>query len=113
MNRKVFGYALTIFTTLIFPVLVFAQDKADETKKAADAIGLDQKIDNAFAPVADAWDTFIFTPVFGVPFVLILLVFGAVFFTLAFGFVNIRRFPLALRVVRGKYDEIEQGGEPV
>ncbi len=113
MNRKVFGYALTIFTTFIFPAFVFAQDKADETKKAAEAIGLDQRIDNAFAPVADAWDTFIFTPLFGVPFVLILLVFGAVFFTLAFGFVNITKFPLALRVVRGKYDEIEQGGDPV
>lgn len=113
MNRKVFGYALTIFTTLLFPALIFAQDAADETKKAAETIGIDQKIDNAFQPVADIWDALIFTPVFGIPIVLILLVFGAVFFTLAFGFVNIRRFPLALRVVRGKYDDIEQGGAPV
>ncbi|MEZ5345597.1 MAG: alanine/glycine:cation symporter family protein [Pyrinomonadaceae bacterium] len=113
MNRKVFGYALTIFTMLLTPVLIFAQDAADESKKAAEVVGLDQKIDNAFAPIADQWDALIFTSVFGVPIVLILLVFGAVFFTLAFGFVNIRRFPLALRVVRGKYDDIEQGGDPV
>ena len=32
---------------------------------------------------------------------------------LAFGFANIRLFPLALNVVRGKYDDIEEGGEPV
>ncbi len=113
MNRKFFGYALTLFTTLIVPVAIFAQDKAGEAKKATESVGLDKQIDNAFKPIADAWEAFIFTPVFGVPFVLILLVFGAVFFTLAFGFVNIRRFPLAIRVVRGKYDEIEQGGAPI
>lgn len=106
MNRKIFGYFLTIFTTLIVPTVIFAQENSAE-------IGLDQKIDNAFAPIADAWEALIFTSIFGIPIVLILLVFGAVFFTLAFGFVNIRRFPLALRVVRGHYDEIEQGGDPV
>ena len=103
MNRKLFGYFLSFFTTLVVPAVIFAQEKTTE------AIGIDQQIDNAFKPIADAWDALIFTPVFGVPFVLILLVFGAAFFTLAFGFVNIRRFPLAINVVRGKYDEIEQG----
>jgi AGCS family alanine or glycine:cation symporter len=42
-----------------------------------------------------------------VPFVLLLLIFGAAFFTVAFGFVNIRRFWLAINVVRGKYDDLE------
>ncbi|MFT7248756.1 MAG: AGCS family alanine or glycine:cation symporter, partial [Arcticibacterium sp.] len=50
---------------------------------------------------------------FGVPFVLILLVSTALFFTVYFGFINIRRFPMAINVVRGKYDDIEQGGDPV
>ena len=113
MNRRVFGYALFLFTTLIFPVVIFAQEKTDEAKKVAEAAGLDKQINDAFTPIANWWDAFIFTPVFGVPFVLILLVFGALFFTLAFGFVNIRRFPLALQVVRGKYDDIEEGGAPV
>lgn len=110
MNRKFFGYALSLFTTLVVPAVIFAQEKTDEAKKAAEAIGLDKQIDKAFEPIALWWEGFIFYPVFGVPIVLILLVFGAAFFTLAFGFVNIRRFPLALNVVRGKYDEIEQGG---
>ncbi|NJM52533.1 MAG: alanine:cation symporter family protein [Blastocatellia bacterium] len=40
---------------------------------------------------------------------MVLLIGGATFFTLAFGFVNIRRFGLAINVVRGKYDNIEHG----
>ena len=43
-----------------------------------------------------------------VPLVVILLIFGAVFFTIYFGFVNIVKFPMAINVVRGKYDEIEK-----
>ena len=45
-----------------------------------------------------------------VPIVLIILLFGALFFTLYFGFVNIRHFPTAINVVRGKYDDLEAGG---
>lgn len=111
MSRKVLGVFLSLFVTLIVPALVFAQDKADEAKKAAEAGGIDKQINDAFAPIAAWWGSIIFFEVAaGVPFVLVLLVFGALFFTLAFGFVNIRRFPLAINVVRGKYDEIEQGG---
>ncbi len=116
MNRRVFGYALTIFTGLILPAITFAQDQADEAKKAAKAVGLDQRIDEAFRPVSDWWTWLIFYPIWkdpAIPLVLVVLVLGAAFFTFAFGFVNIRRFPLALRVVRGKYDAIELGGDPV
>ncbi len=42
------------------------------------------------------------------PLVVILLILGAVFFTLYFGFVNIVKFPMSINVVRGKYDEIEK-----
>ncbi len=73
--------------------------------------GLDQKIDQAFKPVSDFFNTVIFFPVFGTPFVLILLVGSALFFTIYFGFPNIRHFGTAINVVRGKYDELEgQGG---
>jgi AGCS family alanine or glycine:cation symporter len=111
MRQKIVSFTLSLFTAFVFPVIAFAQDNPGGD--AVKAVGLDQQINDAFAPVADWWDAFIFTPVFGVPFVLILLVFGAAFFTLAFGFANIRLFPLAINVVRGKYDEIEEGGEPV
>ena len=81
-----------IYTTiaLILPFISSAQDK-----------GLDQKIDEAFQPVADAFFDAIFFIVyegdtFSIPFVLVLLVGSALFFTIYFGFVNIRRFPTAV-----------------
>jgi alanine or glycine:cation symporter, AGCS family len=77
-------------------------------------LGIDERIDRAFMPVANCFEATVFyeaplpTP-FNLPIILYLLIGGAVFFTLTFGFVNIRRFPLALRVVSGKYDAIELG----
>lgn len=47
----------------------------------------------------------------GVPFVLVWLVIGAVFFTIYNGFVNIWGFRHALDVVRGKYDDPNDPGE--
>ncbi|MEL6123815.1 MAG: alanine/glycine:cation symporter family protein, partial [Bacteroidota bacterium] len=71
---------------------------------------LDQRIDEAFAPFSNLCQEIVFVEIAGVPVVLILLVVGALFFTFAFGFVNIRRFPTAISVVRGKYDEIDDYG---
>ncbi len=86
---------------------VAAQEKAN-------ALGLDQQIDRAFKPYAEGWEGFVLSPAPSMPWVLILLVVGAVFFTIIFGFANIRLFPLALRVVRGHYDSLEKSGsEPV
>ena len=93
-------YLLSIFT-LIIPFLTFAQETTE--------LGLDQKIDQAFKPFSDAVFGVIFFEVFGIPFVLILLVFSALFFTIYFGFPNVRYFGKAINTVRGKYDEIEGG----
>lgn len=100
MKLKVFKNALFTALFLLMSISVFAQEK-----------GLDQRIDEAFKPISDKWSEIVFyqLPIFGgVPIVLILLIFGASFFTLVFGFVNIRRFPLAINVVRGKYDALEE-----
>jgi AGCS family alanine or glycine:cation symporter len=99
MNRKPAKLFLVVLVGLLSSTVAFAQEK-----------GIDQRIDEAFKPIADWWGWLIFypLPIFGgVPIVLVLLIFGAAFFTVAFGFVNIRRFPLAIQVVRGKYDGIE------
>lgn len=45
-----------------------------------------------------------------VPVVVILLVLGAGFFTIYFGFINIRMIPFAIKVVSGKYDDVEKSG---
>ncbi len=81
---------------LLSPIFIFSQEK-----------GLDQKIDEAFQPVSDFFSSVIFFQIMGTPFVLILLVVSAAFFTIYFGFPNIRHFGTAINVVRGKYDEVD------
>lgn len=93
--------------SLSFPNLFFAQD-----------LGLDEQINNAFMPIATAWENLVLTPIaigsYNVPVVLILLVIGATFFTLYFKFPSITQFGTALQTVRGKYDSIDhhESGNP-
>ncbi len=76
--------------------------------------GLDERVNDAFMPVAEAWEGLVLYPVtigeYNIPFVVILLVCGATFFTVIFRFPNILKFPLAVNTVRGKYDDIEGHG---
>ena len=76
----------------------------------------DQKINEWVAPATDLISKIIFfsvpvAPGREVPFVLIWLIFGALFFTVYFRFVNIRRFKLAIDIVRGKYTDPTETGE--
>jgi alanine or glycine:cation symporter, AGCS family len=85
---------------------------AEQTDKA---LGLDERINNWFAPIADKWEHIVlypisFTETISVPIVVMLLVVGAMFFTIRFSFINIRKFPLAINVVRGKYDDVDDHG---
>ena len=88
---------------LTMPFWTFAQEQ-----------GLDERINDWFDPIATWWEGFVLTPItiggVSIPVVLILLVVGATLFTLAFSFINIVKFPLAINVVRGKYDELEGHG---
>lgn len=92
---------LLALVAVLFPILTFAQEQ-----------GLDERINEWFTPIADWFVGVVLYPIpfsdtISVPIVLILLVLGATFFTVYFSFVNIRRFPLAINVVRGKYDELD------
>ncbi len=62
-------------------------------------------------PFAIWWESFILgtVPIGGanIPVVLMLLIAGALFFTIYFKGLNVRLFPMAINVVRGKYDKIE------
>ena len=94
---------------LFLPLLASAQEVDSGGK------GLDERINEWFAPIAEVWGSIIFYPVrftdsVSVPFVVILLVGGALFFTLYFNFVNIRKFGLSILVVRGKYDALDETG---
>lgn len=79
------------------PFLSFSQDK-----------GLDKRIDEAFAPVSNFFSELVFFQVAGYPFVILILVGSAAFFTLYFGFPNIKYFWTAINVVRGKYDDLDK-----
>jgi len=96
MNKKLLSLLF-----LLAPIITFAQEK-----------GIDQRIDEAFQPVSDFFSKVIFFLVWkdpDIPFVLILLVGSAAFFTIYFTFPNIRHFFTAINVVRGKYDDVEGG----
>ena len=88
---------------MILPNFILAQSQQ------ATEMGLDQKIDKAFKPFSDFVSNVVFFEVFnGAPFVIVLLVFSAMFFTLYFGFPNIKYFGKAIGVVRGKYDHVDK-----
>ena len=71
--------------------------------------GIDERINQAFQPISDFWEALIFHEFFGTgfPTVIVLLVGGAAFFTLYFGFINIRGFGLSIRTVMGRYDNLD------
>jgi len=85
-------------TALFLSTFSYAQDK-----------GLDDRINEAFTPVADWWGAVVLhnLPGTSVPTIIFLLVGGALFFTIYFGFINFYRFPLAINIVRGKYDHVD------
>ncbi len=94
------------FLLALAPFTLSAQEEA----KSMDAV-----INEFFAWATGPIVKFVF---YQIPFtedikifwVLFPLVLGALFFTVYFGFVNIRHFWTAINVVRGKYDDLEKGG---
>jgi len=85
----------------LIPFLTFAQEK-----------GLDQRIDEAFGNATGWFVNFIF---YQIPFsddiniywVLFPLILGASYFTIYFRFINFRGFFTSIKIVSGKYDDLE------
>ncbi|WP_298950448.1 sodium:alanine symporter family protein [uncultured Nonlabens sp.] len=103
------------------------------------AVSIPEKMSSAFAPIVGFMDQyFFFDPFYSLglydnrvkdangdivlnpngtvktiklPFMVIWLILGAVFFTIRFGFINIRGVKHSLKLVRGKYDEADAKGE--
>ena len=63
------------------------------------AEGIDKKIDKAFQPISDFFSQLIFFEVFEIPFVLILLVFSAIFFTIYFELINFIDFNQPIQLI--------------
>ncbi len=77
--------------------------------------GIDERINIAIKPFADAVAGFVFSsfPVAGVqiPFVLVWLIVAATIFTFYFKFINLRAFKHGFELVRGDYHDPEAAGE--
>lgn len=96
-------YLLSLFT-FIFPLLTFAQNPT-----------LSERIDSVFKEYTTWFVEGIFYEIpfsenFRIPWVLIVLIGGAIYFTIYFRLINFTGFLTAIRVVRGKYEDIEKHG---
>ena len=121
-----------LFLFLLLPVFIFSQNSntesggidsiapLSETVAAASdkavELGMDQKIDKAFGNATGWFVELIFAEIkfsegLSVPWVLIVLILGALYFTVYFKFINIRGFKTSINIVRGKYDDLEEGHE--
>ena len=90
--------------TILAPVFLFAQQTQQE--------GIDQVINEKFGNATGWFVEMIFAQIpitdeVGIPWVVIMLLGFATFFTIYFKFINIRGFSTALNVVRGKYDDLD------
>ncbi|WP_088323162.1 alanine/glycine:cation symporter family protein [Polaribacter tangerinus] len=97
MKKKFFSLLL-----LAVPFLTFAQSTTD----SIDAVFKDYTgwfVDAIFYEIP-------FSESFQIPWVLIVLIGGALYFTIYFKFINVTGFLTAFQVVRGKYEDIEKHG---
>ncbi|PVW16313.1 alanine/glycine:cation symporter family protein [Marixanthomonas spongiae] len=90
--------------TILTPLLTFAQDASTSAN-----------IDATFKKYTGWFVDFIFYEIpfsetFQIPWVLIVLIGGATYFTIYFKLINFTGFWTAIKVVRGKYEDIEKHG---
>lgn len=82
----------------------------------AEEMKVDQLIDKKFGEYTGWFVNAIFYTIpisegVSIPWVLIVLIGGAVYFTIYFKLINITGFKTAINIVRGKYDKIDSQGE--
>ena len=94
---------LLSFLALILPVLTFAQETTSEKIDAVFTKYTGWFVDAIFYEIP-------FSETYKIPWVLIVLVGGALFFTIYFKFINVTGFRTAIKVVRGQYEDIEKHG---
>ena len=120
-----------LLISLLIPMLFLSQESMEELSNeivnssevisseivaANEVLGMDEKIDKAFGSATGWFVELIFAEIkfseeLSVPWVLIVLILGALYFTLYFGFINVRGFKTSINIVRGKYDNLEEDNE--
>jgi len=125
MHARFLPVLLAFLTTLFLCVPCSAQEippaelPAAETAAvetaAEEQLTIDQRIDKGFAKATGWFVSIIFStiPVAGydVLWVVVWLAAAGLIITLAFGFINLRSFGLAVKTVRGKYSRADDPGE--
>jgi len=93
--------------TLAAPLIALAEESAATGGTLADAVN------DGFGSVVGALGGFLFwsPPFVPIPLIVMVLVFGAGFYTVFHGFMNFRGFKHAIDVTRGKYDNPDDPGE--
>ena len=94
------------------PAPAESKKSADETNKTAQ-----EKINSVLETIVGFMGGILFYEVplligdHTAALVLLVLIFGGIFFTFRFGFINVRLFTHSINVLRGKYDKPEDEGE--
>lgn len=104
MNLRFYYYRLK---AALFFLICFVSNSY-----ASDNIGVDQKIDQMFGSATGWFVNLVFYQIefsenVKVYWVLFPLILGAVYFTIYFKLINIRKIGTAINIVRGKYDDID------
>ncbi len=91
----------------------FAASLTASAASAQDAVGLDEKINQAFADFTGPFVSFIFAPFpgTGFPWIVGWLVIAATVFSLYFAFVQFRFFGHSISLVKGDYSDPNDAGE--
>ncbi len=94
-----------LFTFLFFSTPVGSLLAADTLEEST--------LNETFKFINGIWGSFLFWSdhPLQLPFILVIMAFGGLFFTFKYGFINVKLFRHAIDVVRGKYDDPSHKGE--
>jgi len=101
MRRRAWLYVIFF---LCVPTVAIAQEQATGG-------GFIASIDRIFSQIVAAIFSVLFFSIGGFPLIVLWLIAGGVFFTIAMKFINLRGFRHAIDVVMGKYDDPLETGE--
>ena len=104
-----------IVAALVLPLIISVASIAQEAEQS-----VSEAINTTIVPYTKAISDAIFFEIPmdwlsegspGIPFIVLWLLGGGIFFTFYMGFINLRGFKQALRIVSGKYDDPSDPGE--
>ncbi len=107
LKRSFRGWNGLLFLLIpLVPTVAIAAEEAPTEESGF--LGL---LDAVFSQIVNFLAQIFFLEIFGLPFIVLWLIAGAIFFTLRMSFVNIRGFKHAIDVVMGKYDDPNDEGD--